>query len=52
MKNKKKENFKKFSYPVYSARLKQEVKDWLLVEQSKYKSRNLFFEELKKRYNK
>ncbi len=40
----------KFRYPVYSARVDEELKDWLKEQQKKYKSQNLFFKELKKRY--
>ena len=40
----------KFHYPVYGARVEQEIKDWLKIEQKKFGSQNLFFKELKKRY--
>ena len=39
-----------FHYPVYGARVEQELKNWLRSEQNKYPSQNLFFKELKKRY--
>lgn len=40
----------KFSYPVYSARVDEEIKDWLKNEGAKFKSQNLFFREIKRRY--
>lgn len=39
-----------FHYPILSLRLEEEIKDWLKEEKKKYKSWNLFFRELQKRY--
>jgi hypothetical protein len=40
----------RFHYPILSLRLEEEIKDWLKEEKKKYKSWNLFFRELQKRY--
>jgi hypothetical protein len=37
-------------YNKFGARLDEEIQDWLKSENAKYKSWNLFFKELKKRY--
>lgn len=42
----------KFSYPVYSARVDQDIKDWLKEESAKYKSPNVFLKKLKQIYEK
>lgn len=40
----------RFRYPVLSVRVEQELLDWTKTESKKYKSWNLFFRELRKRY--
>lgn len=40
----------KIKYPVYGARIEEELKEWFIQESTKYRSTNLFFRELKKRY--
>lgn len=37
-------------YLVWTVRIALEIKEWLLIENQKYKSWNLFFIELRKRY--
>lgn len=47
---KKTEEKPKIRYPVYGVRVEEELKKWLLEEAKKYKSPNIFFKELKQRY--
>lgn len=49
MKRKKKQK-KKIQYTIFAQRIEDEIQNWLKVENQKYGSWNLFFREIKKRY--
>jgi len=48
----RKQTNRKFNYTVFTVRIEKNIKNFLKKENKKYKSWNLFFRELKNRYDK
>lgn len=47
----KKKREKTMHYTVFQQRLEPDIQDWLKAENINYKSWNIFFREIKRRYN-